>query len=179
MGEVAVATERARLEELYRQYGSLIARWAARLGGPRVDIDDLVQEVFVVIADKLSEFRGDAKITTWLFRITENVVRNRRRRERHWRWLTMSGGAAAGSSVTAAPDPAVSLERSESKARIYRALEGLSEVHRNTLILFEMEGLSGEEIAELSGVRLDAVWMRLTRARRQFIRRYLRLERQS
>ncbi len=131
-----------------------------------------------MIADKLKEFRGDAKITTWLFRITENVVRNRRRRDRRWRWLSIFAEEAAGNLSASTPSPSDTLEQSETRTRIYRVLDGLSEAHRNTLILFEIEGLKGEEIAELTGVRLEAVWMRLTRARRQFIRRYDQMERQ-
>jgi RNA polymerase sigma-70 factor (ECF subfamily) len=172
----AVVSERAQLEELYRRYGDLIARWSIRLGGPRMDADDLVQEVFLVIASKRKGFRGEAKITTWLFRITQNVVRNRRRRERHLRWLAVFGEGIARNLMTAAPAPSDALERDEARFRVYRALDGLSEVHRNILILFELEGLKGEEIAELTGVKLDAVWMRLSRARRQFIRRFEELE---
>ena len=78
--------------------------------------------------------------------------------------------------MAAVPGPGELLERGEERTRIYAALDGLSEAHRSTLILFELEGLRGEEIAELTGVRLDAVWMRLTRARRQFIRRFQELE---
>jgi len=91
MAEGTIEAERARLGELYRRYGGLIASWSTKLGGPRVDTEDLVQEVFLVIAEKLRDFRGDAKLTTWLFRITENAVRNRRRQERHRR-----GGAPRG-----------------------------------------------------------------------------------
>jgi RNA polymerase sigma-70 factor (ECF subfamily) len=49
-----------------------------------LDIEDLVHEVFVVIARRFKEFRGEAQVTTWLFRVTQNVVRNRRRREHRW-----------------------------------------------------------------------------------------------
>jgi RNA polymerase sigma-70 factor (ECF subfamily) len=178
MAEGTLEAERARLEELYRRYGGLIASWSAKLGGPGVDTEDLVQEVFLVIAETLKDFRGDAKLTTWLFRITENVVRNRRRQERLRRWLAVFGEETARRLMAAAPDPGDSLERTEAQTRIYRALDGLSEVHRTALILFEIEGLKCEEIAELTEVRPEAVWMRLTRARRHFIRRFTALERQ-
>src|SRR2546423_1814126 len=67
------------LAEVYRRHAADVARWAARLGGPLIDVDDVVQEVFVVVNRKLPHFRGDAKVTTWLFRITDHVVRNHRR----------------------------------------------------------------------------------------------------
>ena len=58
----------------------------------------------------------------------------------------------------------------------YRVLEGLGEAYRTTFILFELEGLSGERIAEITGTRLGTVWVRLTRARRIFIERMRQLE---
>jgi RNA polymerase sigma-70 factor (ECF subfamily) len=58
-------------------------------------------------------------------------------------------------------------------------LDGLGEVYRTTFILFELEGLSGEQIAEITGTRVGTVWVRLTRARRAFIERMRRLEEQE
>ncbi len=144
-----------------------------------MDVDDVVQEVFLVVADKIKGFRGEARITTWLFRITANVVRNRRRRERQLRWLAGFGDSLARSLMAATPGPSDELEGDEARDRIYRALDGLSDVLRSTFIMFEFEGLSGEEVAELTGVRLQAVRMRLSRARQQFIQRYVELEAQS
>ena len=170
------STDKARLEELYRLYGKQVARWATRLGGPRADASDVVQEVFLVIASKFKEFRGEAKVSTWLFRITQNVVCNRRKSERSWGWLKASADPVARGLPTSAADPSEPMELSDAKARVHKALDGLGEAERNALILFEIEGLSGEEIAELTGVRTEAVWMRLTRARRQLIRRLARME---
>ncbi len=172
----AESTDKARLEELYRLYGGEVARWSVKLGGPRADVDDLVQEVFLVIASKFKGFRGEAKLTTWLFRITQNVVCNRRRREQHWGWVKVVAKEAARNLPVAADDAGEPMQRREAKARIYRVLDHLSEAHRTILILFEMEELSGEQIAELTGIRTEAVWMRLTRARREFAMHFARTE---
>src|SRR5687767_778414 len=67
------------LESLYRAHAATVARFAAKLSGAPADVDDLVQEVFVVAAERLSTFRGEADVRTWLFAITRNVVRHRRR----------------------------------------------------------------------------------------------------
>ena len=176
MARVEESTGRDRLEQLYRRYGKLIGHWAVRLGGPSLDIEDLVHEVFVVIARRFKEFRGDAQVTTWLFRVTENVVRNRRRRERRWRWLTTQTPEQSRQLALVESGPAEALDRTDARARVYRVLDRLSEDHRNALILFDIEGLSGEEIAELTGVRPQVVFMRLMRARRQFARRIAELE---
>ena len=68
------------------------------------------------------------------------------------------------------------LEVRERVLLVYRILDGLGEAYRTTFILFELEGLSGERIAEIMGARLGTVWVRLTRARRAFIERMRQLE---
>ena len=76
----------------------------------------------------------------------------------------------------------ISVARLEGRERallFYQFLEGLGEAYRTTFILFELEGLSGERIAEITGTRLGTVWVRLTRARRIFIERMRRLEEQE
>src|SRR4051812_33481472 len=83
--------EQTLVEQVYRAHVQDVARWAARLGGPRTDVEDVVQEVFLTVQRAMTEFRGDAKVETWLYRITQNVVRHRRRKERWRRWL---GGSA-------------------------------------------------------------------------------------
>jgi DNA-directed RNA polymerase specialized sigma24 family protein len=62
---------------------------------------------------------------------------------------------------------------------VYRILDGLGEASRTTFILFELEGLSGERIAEITGTRVGTVWVRLTRARRAFIERMRQFEEQE
>jgi RNA polymerase sigma-70 factor (ECF subfamily) len=62
---------------------------------------------------------------------------------------------------------------------LYRILDGLGEAYRTTFILFELEGLSGERVAEITGARPGTVWVRLARARRIFIERMRQLEAQE
>src|SRR5947209_6991554 len=93
---VSVEQQPSRVSEpldfdaVYRAHAAKVARWAARLGGPAVDLDDVVQEVFLIVHRQLAKFRGEAQVTTWLYRIAENVVRHRRRKERFRRWLSGS-----------------------------------------------------------------------------------------
>ena len=78
-----------------------------------------------------------------------------------------------------ASDPVVRLEVRDVFSGCYRILDGLGEAYRTTFILFELEGLSGERIAEITGTRVGTVWVRLTRARRAFIERMRQLEEQQ
>lgn len=165
-----VATEAPSLDALYRAHAAAVARWAAHLGGPRVDVEDAVHEVFLVVGKRLSEFRGDAKVTTWLYRITERVVRGARRRERLRRWLDLvRRGDVEQSLSPARPSPIEELERRQSRATVYKVLDRLADKYRRVLILFELEELSGGEIAALTGVKVATVWVHLHRARALFL----------
>src|SRR5437868_15375074 len=83
------------LTSLYRTHAALVERWVVRLAGPAVDAEDVVQEVFLIVQRRLSEWRADAKITTWLYRITERVVHRQRRKQRMGRWLRGLAGDVA------------------------------------------------------------------------------------
>jgi RNA polymerase sigma-70 factor (ECF subfamily) len=163
------------IEGLYREHAQRVARWAAWSGGPNVDVEDVVQEVFLTAHRLLPEFRGDAQVTTWLYRITENVVRHRRRKERMRRWLGGSAGDVAGQLTSNRPTPIEEVERRQATELVYRALDRMSDRYRSLIVMFELEGLSGEEIAERTGARPAKVWVWLHRARAQFLRELTRL----
>src|SRR5438067_5524112 len=90
------AREPLALVGVYRAHAQDVARWAQRLGGPAVDVEDVTQEVFLAVHRKLAGFRGDSSLTTWLYRITENVVRHRRRKDRWRKRLSGSAEETAG-----------------------------------------------------------------------------------
>lgn len=156
--------------DLYREHGRRVTRWAARLAGPWLEVDDIVQEVFLVAHQQLAGFRGEALVTTWLFGITNNVVRHRRRKERLRHWLL---GKAANEVPVQAPrlTPVEVLERNQASATVYRALDGMAEKYRTPFVLFEIDGLSGQEIVELTGVHPSTLRVHLLRARDQFAAR--------
>jgi len=174
-------------DAVYRAHAKTVSRWASRLLGPGGDCEDVVQEVFIVVRHKLPRFDGQVEITTWLYEITVRVVQGWRRRRRWWSWATGRGPSPGRGRFQAPPsppgggahDPVARLEGRERALLFYQFLEGLGEAYRTTFILFELEGLSGERIAEITGTRLGTVWVRLTRARRIFIERMRRLEEQE
>ncbi len=167
------------LEEVYRAHAKTVARWAMQLLGPRDDYEDVVHEVFLVVGRQLHGFRGDAQITTWLYEITVRVVQSVRRRARWWSWITGRGRSPsrgrAGESFEGwgqpAADPEAWLQARERTRLLYRLLDELGEDQRTTFILFELEGLSGNQIAEITGTSVGTVWVRLSRARQKFAER--------
>jgi RNA polymerase sigma-70 factor (ECF subfamily) len=167
------------LADVYRRHARDVGRWAARLGGPATDVEDVVQEVFLAAHRKLGGFRGDASLSTWLYRITENVVRHRRRKDRWRRWLGGTADETAGDLAAPGPSPLEALRERQATERVYRVLDAMKEKYRTVLILFELEELSGDEVARLTGTKLATVWVWLHRARADFAKRLTELDAQE
>ena len=153
------------IDAIYDRYAPQVERWARRLAGPQFDAEDLLHDIFLVVMRRRHEFRGEAKITTWLFRITQQVVRWRRRNDAIRRWLWGRHGQDMLNARTSLPTPLEEIERREQNLRLYAALNHLPEKSRTTLVLFALEGMSGEQIAELTDSEVGSVWVRLHRAR--------------
>jgi RNA polymerase sigma-70 factor, ECF subfamily len=167
-GSAAPVRAQEPIDVLYGQHLSKVKRWARRLAGPCADLEDLVHDVFLVALRRGFQSRGEASVETWLFAITQRVVWGQRQRARFRQWLL--GHKQAELAPPAPPTPQHELERREQSVRLYRALDRLSEVYRTTLILYELEELSGEEVARLTGVPLGTVWVRLHRGRERLMK---------
>src|SRR5690606_18247016 len=147
------ADERAAQDELYHRFRRQVAGNLFRVLGDRTDLDDLVQEVFVIAFRGLERFRGDARLSTWLYRICVNValgrIRTRKRRPVAY-GVTDLEATNVDPSLTERPEtPDRSLERRQDQERVYRALETLAPKKRIVLYLHEIEGLDLKEIAYL------------------------------
>jgi RNA polymerase sigma-70 factor (ECF subfamily) len=170
------------LAEVYRRHGEQVSRWAARLAGPTFDIEDIVHDVFLVVQRRLGEFRGDARISTWLYEITVRVVQARRRwmRRRRWIWPFGTGTIHVGAEVIEIADGRISaldaLERRQATALLYRFLDELDDKYRTAVVLFELEGVSCREIATITGVSIENVWARVSRGREKLIQIFARWE---
>jgi RNA polymerase sigma-70 factor (ECF subfamily) len=164
------------LSAIYRTHVRDVARWAERLAGPGFDLPDMVHEVFEIAQRRLPGFRGDSSLATWLFGITEMVVRHRRRKDRLRHWLAGTAKDAAKHLPAPGPSPQERLEQKERIDRVYRALDRLSERDREILILFELEEMPGEKIAALLGIKVANVWLRMHRARERFLRAFQEIE---
>jgi RNA polymerase sigma-70 factor (ECF subfamily) len=154
---------------LYRQHAQRVARWVAQLGAGETDLEDATQEVFLLAHRERASFRGEAQVTTWLYRITLNVVRHQRRKQRRRRWLRGSADEVAG-HLASPTTPVDELERRHLCERVRHALGRLSERDREMITMFELDGLSGQEIARRTAAKLATVWVRLHRARLQLLR---------
>jgi RNA polymerase sigma-70 factor (ECF subfamily) len=159
---------------LYRTYAAKVGRWAARLGGPSIEVEDVVQEVFLVAKRRLGSFRSDGggSITTWLFRATDRIVKATRRKQRVRRFFGGSAELDAVGADLSRPIPSDELERRQEIARVYRVLDRLPERQRRVLILFELEGMPTSDIAALIGAQVGTVRVWLYRARAAFLEQH-------
>ena len=159
---------------LYRAHAAKVGRWAARLGGPSIEVEDIVQEVFLVAKRRLVSFRpdGGGSVTTWLFRTTERIVKATRRKQRLRRLFGVAPADDGAGADIAGSIPSDELERRQEIALVYRVLDRLPERQRRVLILFELEGLSTDDIAALVGARVGTVRVWLYRARAAFLQHH-------
>lgn len=168
------AAERSAHDELYHRFRRQVAANLYRVLGDRTDLEDLVQEVFVIAFRGLDRFRGDARLSTWLYRICVNVALGRirtRRRRPNAIGVTDLDATAMDPSLTERPEtPEKSLERRQDRERVYHALEQLAPKKRIVLYLHEIEGLDLKEIAYLVDSNPVTVRTRLFYARREFYR---------
>ena len=156
------------VDALYRAHASTVGRWARRFGGPQVDAEDIVQEVFLLAKRRLHHWEPGAKITTWLFRATEKIARRARRRIRLRNLFVHAFGVNTTSTTQPGPSALDQIIREDTCRKVYAIFDQLPERHRRVLILFELEGLSTREISELVGVAQPTVRVWLFRARARF-----------
>lgn len=162
----AVGGDAVAFRRLYDGHRVDVARLVYRMLGARSDLEDVVQEVFVQVYKSLKDFRGQSKFSTWLHRVTVNVVLMHRRAARSRPTFADEPPAdPALRSDGIAPDE--DAERRERMRAFERLLAKLAEKKRIVFILHELEGVPPSEIAKIVGAPVLTVRTRLFYARRE------------
>src|SRR4051812_16529037 len=163
--------EREALGEFYRLYRPEVVRNLYRVLGPgRGDLEDVLQDVFIEAFRSLSRFRGDAKLSTWLYRVCVNVALQRlRKRKRQNEVSDEDAPRAAGRSDEQTPER--SLDARRRIDTVYAILDELSPKKRMVFVLHEIEGREPKEIAGIVGAPVLTVRTRLHYARKEFYAR--------
>jgi RNA polymerase sigma-70 factor, ECF subfamily len=149
---------------LYDRYAPLIYRFTAALGIPAEEREDAAQDIFIAVFRSLRHFRGEAQLSTWIYRIAaRHAIRlGRRRRMRETMRAMM---------LKERPQPEIDpSERSTHLATLDRLLAKLAPKKRTVLVLFEVEGLSAKEISDVVGCPENTVWSRLHHARAEMVK---------
>ena len=169
IGRTAREAPELSVEQVHEQHADFVWRSLQRLGVRDSDLEDALQDVFVVVHRKLDTFHGSSRLTTWLYGIALRVAAAHRRRA-HIRREEMTPDVEATADSPAPGDPEAALLERESRRRLQRVLDSLSLEKRAVFVMFEIEGLSVLEIAETMGVPVGTVHSRLYAARAEFAR---------
>ncbi len=155
---------------VYESYFDFVWCSARRLGVPDASIDDAVQEVFVIVHRRLSEFEARSSMKTWLFGIVRNVSREARRSIRRKSPHDARGALADPDLLTASPEeqPDRMAERSAENRILHDLLDRLDDDKREVFVLAELEQFTIPQIAEAVGCNVNTAYSRLRLARVTF-----------
>ena len=171
------ARDERAFNELVKAYERRVFGLVFRMLNNRAEAEDLTQEVFVQVFKAIGTFRGESKLSTWIYRIAVNLCKNRAKylRVRHAgeqdeleemaERLPLSQARNANVAQVARPDEAMAGRQVEEIVR--QAISEVDENFRECLILCDVEELSYEEIAEITGLPVGTVKSRIFRARAQ------------
>jgi RNA polymerase sigma-70 factor (ECF subfamily) len=167
-------------DKLYRDHVDLVYRYAYRLCGEAESAKDLVQETFLNAYRGLDRFRGDAKVSTWLYTIASRACLRMRRKRKGAphrelsleEFVPTSEGEFRLQVPIEGMTPEQALENKELREALEQAINKLPQKYRMALVLRDMEGLSADETGAVMGLSERAVKSRLHRAR-LFVRREL------
>lgn len=163
--------EMGAIEALITLYGDRVYRLAMRITGNRPDAEEVVQDAFWTVVRRIETFRGDAALGSWLYRITANCaytkVRVRRvRRQESW---VHEGSLMVDERVSAIPDWSARIEdpalHVELRNVLIAAIDSLPEDYRGIVLLRDVEGLSPQDVSQITGLSIGAVKTRTHRAR--------------
>jgi RNA polymerase sigma-70 factor, ECF subfamily len=172
-----VARDEGAFNELVVTYERRVFALVFRMLGRRDEAEDLAQEVFVQVFKAIDQFRGDSKLSTWIYRIAVNLCKNRTKylSRRHANDQDdvdamadrLPFSAAKGVSVGGISRPDELVEGMQLEVVVKRAIAQIEPEFREVLILRDVEDMSYEEIAEVTGLADGTVKSRIHRARAQ------------
>lgn len=160
-------------EQLVERYDRKLLRIAEHITRNREDSQDVVQEAFLKAFQHLGGFREDSQFSTWLFRITVNQALMKLRKQRATKEVSLDEDSQLDGDMLShevadwAPNPEELYRASELRDILIRCLEGLRPILRIVFVLRDIEGLSGDQTAEVLDLSPSAVKARLWRARLQ------------
>ena len=148
------------LAQLLERHRDQLWRFLLRVTGNRADAEDMLQETFLRAVRGHEAFRGQGRVSTWLYAIALNLVRSRWRREAR---RPEPDEVARRLTPVRDEDPAELASRNETAEKVREAVNALPEPQRIALILSRYEGLPYEEIGRIEGCSVDAVKQRVRR----------------
>jgi RNA polymerase sigma-70 factor (ECF subfamily) len=173
-GTTSAADARLDVVTIHQRHAEFVWLSLQRLGIRDADIEDLLQEVFVVVHRRLPSFDGSSRMTTWLFGICIRIAAAYRRRahRRHEESMARIPEPASGDE----PNPEESAAARQARARLLAVLDAMDLEKRALFVMFELDEMRCEDIADLLGIPLGTVYSRLHAARKGFEQALSRVE---
>jgi len=160
----SVAGDDAAARELHRHYQPIVSSFLRKLGTQPHELEDACQDVFTLFFRHVASFRGEAELKTWVFRLCASEARKVRRRRRI--------GATLAAVLRREPPEDVVAPAVRSDATIHelatRALDRMTPEQRLAFVLFEVEGLRGKQVAQVTGKSMAWTFRRLYEAQEIF-----------
>ncbi len=168
--EAARGGDREALERLLARHQRRVYRFGLKMCRDEEDAKDVLQETLLAVARNVKDFRGASAVSTWLYTIARSFCIKKRRRskfapEQEESLEAGPEGGDAGRVADPARGPEESLAGRQIEAALEEAIGALAPMYREVLVLRDVEGLSAAEVAEVLGLRVEAVKSRLHRAR--------------
>jgi RNA polymerase sigma-70 factor, ECF subfamily len=151
-------------EAIYSEHFAFVWRCLRGLGVPEAGLDDAAQDVFVIVHRRLSEFRGESTVRTWLYAIVRNVASNARRSQRRKGELAELPRDAAATSG----DPHQNAQDQQAARFVQSFLDSVGEKKRGLFVLAVIEQMNVPEAAEALGIPLNTAYTRLRSVRADF-----------
>ena len=161
-----MAGDATAFEEIFAQYQGMVYNLALRYVGDATRAEDLAQEALLKISSNLHSFRGRSSLKTWIYQVATNCYRSKLRRKRP-QIRSLDQEDRLVEAVDQGLSPESRTYGSELGRELSSALAQLPLVFREAVVLRDVEGLSYEEIAGISGCRLGTVRSRIARGRDQ------------
>lgn len=168
--ERAKAGDMRAFRGLYDAYFKRVIAHVGRIMGPGPEVEDVTQNVFIQVHRSLPSFKGDSKFSTWLYRVTWNVTVS------HIRKRAPTVDLMALRQFAVNDEQWSKLEARDKLRTLHAAIADLPEDYREAFLLFEIEGNTLAEIAELKGESLNTVASRVRRSRERLRSRLERAE---
>ncbi len=160
---------RDAFDELYHRHANRLFGYVRKMtAGQEVEVEDLVQEIFIRVAKAAPNYKATAKFSTWLYRVATNTCLNALDRKKRHPHLRVIKGSTENKSRSGCP--ASVLELAEGKVALNKAMKTLPNKQRAVFVLRQVEELSYEEIAAALELPLGTVKTHLHRARAQLAR---------
>jgi len=163
--ERAAGGDIGAFEEIYKKTSGFVYNVAWRVTRNKEDAEEVAQNVFVTAYKKLSSFRFESSLKTWIYRITVNLALNHVKKVSRVRNVTVSYDDALAHSGSGLRTATASAQEPADPERIEKILETLNPDQRACIVLRSIEGLSYQEIAQALSININTVRSRIKRAR--------------